>query len=164
MGSIESAFIADARFVDYNGFVNWNPLWYCGFPFHLSYTPLVPFSTVVTHWLIPAISLPQSYRIVTALAYAFGPATLFLFVKYLTRRESTAFAAAVIYSVALMPIYSAVPLGAELIANLNYVPYTLIALTYFGEGPHILGLTVIPLAALALAGEVQHAGVDIQPT
>ena len=150
MGSIESAFISDARFIDRNGFANWNPLWYCGFPFHLSYTPLIPYLTVVTHWLIPAISIPQSYRLITALAYAFGPVTLFLFVKYLTRRESTAFATAIVYSVALMPIYSAIPFGAELVANLRYVPYNLIALTLFGEGPHILGLTAIPLAALAL--------------
>jgi len=43
MGSIESAFISDAIFIDRNGFSNWNPDWYCGFPFHLSYPPLIPF-------------------------------------------------------------------------------------------------------------------------
>ena len=149
VGSIESAFITDARFIDSYGFSNWNPLWYCGFPFHLSYTPLLPDLMVVTHWLIPAISIPQSYRIITALAYAFSPVTLFLFVKYLTRRDLTAISVAIIYSVALTYAHSAIPLGVEIV-DFKFVPYSLAALIYFGEGPHILGLTIIPLAALAL--------------
>jgi len=158
MGSIESAFISDARFIDENGFANWNPLWYCGFPFHLSYTPLIPYLTVVTHWMIPTISIPQSYRLITALAYAFGPVTLFLFVKYLTRKELTAFITAIIYSVALMPIYGATPFVAELVKDLKYIPYGLIVLAFFGEGPHILGLTAIPLAALALLHSLRGPG------
>ena len=150
MGSIESAFISDAIFIDRNGFSNWNPDWYCGFPFHLSYPPLIPFLTAAMHWVIPTISIPQFYRFITALAYAFGPVTLYLFVKYLTQRESTAFISAIIYSVVLGPIYSATPFASELNTILQYVPYNLIVLTLFGEGPHILGLTLIPLALYAL--------------
>jgi len=102
------------------------------------------------HWVIPVISIPQSYRLITALVYAFGPVTLYLFVKYLTQRESTAFISAIIYSVVLGPIYSATPFASELSAILQYVPYNLIVLTLFGEGPHILGLTLIPLALYIL--------------
>ncbi len=150
MGSIESAFIADAEFIDANGLVNWSPLWYFGFPFHLTYTPLIPHLIAALHWLIQAISIPRFYRLITALAYASGPVTLYLFVRYLTRRELTAFTSAIIYSVALMPIYAALPFTSGLVNDLRYVPYNLIALTFFGEGPHILGLAATPLAALAL--------------
>ena len=137
IGSIESAFIADAEFIDANGFTNWSPLWYCGFPFHLTYTPLIPYLVAALHWLIQAISIPRLYRLVTALSYALGPVALYLFAKHLTRRELPAFASAIIYSLAPTPIY-------------GFIPYSLITLTLFGEGPHILGLAAISLAALTL--------------
>src|SRR2546428_12225570 len=42
-GSIESTFIANARFIaDRFPDLSWYPYWYLGFPFELFYTPLLP--------------------------------------------------------------------------------------------------------------------------
>src|SRR3989442_1632758 len=42
-GSIEAAYITDARFiVDHFPDLTWNPFWYLGFPFEWFYTPLLP--------------------------------------------------------------------------------------------------------------------------
>jgi SNF family Na+-dependent transporter len=73
---------------------------------------LIPYLIAALHWLIQVVSIPMLYRLITALAYASGPVALYLFARYLTRRESTAFVSAIIYSVGLMPIYGVIPFAA----------------------------------------------------
>ncbi|MFQ5812380.1 MAG: hypothetical protein ACE5I2_04205 [Anaerolineae bacterium] len=148
MGSIEAAFLSDARFIDENWpYVSWNPLWYLGFPFHLFYSPLLPYLVAAVHKLPLALSTAAAYRLVTAFAYVLGPVTLYLFVRYLTKRELTAVLAALAYS--LMPsfIYLIGSVRADALAA-GHGPWRLIVMTRYGEGPHIAALTLIPLAAL----------------
>lgn len=138
IGSIESAFLSDAKFIVENyPNLNWNPQWYCGFPFHLFYTPLLPYLMAFFNMLSPTISVATGYRLLTAFMYALGPVTLYLFVKYLTRREFPAILTALLYSLIPSFLFIILPL-----------PSRLEILTFYGEGPHISGLTVTPIAAL----------------
>lgn len=137
--SIESAFLDYARFIIKNyPNLNWNPLQYCGYPFHLFNTPLLSYTIAFLHVIFPPISIAQGYRIIVALMYAFGPVTLYFFTKYLTQRWQIAFLTAAMYSL--------IPSFLNGLAILNDT--RLIILTIFGEGPHVIGLTVIPIAAL----------------
>jgi len=150
LGSIEAARLSDARFIDENWpYAGWNPLWFLGFPFHLFYTPLLPYLVAAIHKLPLALSIAAGYRLVTAFAYVLGPVTLYLFVRYLTKRELTAVLAALAYS--LMPSFVYVIGGVRTdtpVGVFEHAPWRLIVMTWYGEGPHILGLTLIPLAAL----------------
>jgi len=150
IGSIESAFISDARFIVENyPNLTWNPLWYAGFPFHLFYMPLVPYLVALAHWTYPSISISQAYRIITGLSYCLGPSALYVFVKYLTKRDAAAWIAAITYSITPSTMYFVI-LGVGNFANsFSNAPWSLVVLTVFGEGPHIAALTVCPIAALA---------------
>ncbi len=149
LGSIEASFIADSRFITENLGSNWNPLWYCGFPFHLAYTPLIPYFVALIHMVTPIVSFARAYRLVTAVAYALGPVSFYLFVKYLTRREFTAILASIIYTIGLPYPYETMFLGSNATSGVSLAPSRLVALTAYGEGPHIVGLTIIPLSAQA---------------
>jgi len=148
MGSIEASRLSEARFIDENWpYAGWNPLVYLGFPFHLFYSPLLPYLAVAIHKLSLALSTAAAYRLVTAFAYVLGPATLYLFVRYLTKRELTAVLAALAYS--LMPSFVYLIGGVRAdAAAAGHAPWRLIVMTRYGEGAHIAALTLIPLAAL----------------
>jgi hypothetical protein len=143
MGSIECAYITQAKFVTENfPDLAWYSNWYCGFPFHLSYVPLVPYLTYLIQAVLSLSSLSYAYRILTAVAYALGSVTLYFMIRYLSKRELPGVVGAVIYS--LMPSM-AFPVSSTFIL----VPWRLIVMMVYGEGPHILGLTLIPLATVA---------------
>ena len=150
MGSIEASYRSYARFIDENWpYVGWNSLGYLGFPFHLFETPLLPYLAAVIHKLPLALSTAAGYRLVTAFAYVLGPVTLYLFVRYLTKRELTAVLAALAYS--LMPSFVYVISGVRAdtpVGVFGHAPWRLIVMTWYGEGPHIAALTLTPLAAL----------------
>ena len=87
MGSIETAFITDAKWISNNmSDLWWNNEWYLGFPFYRSYTPLVPFTTAFIH-AITDISVAYAYRILTALAYLLTSVGIYYLTKYLTGKR-----------------------------------------------------------------------------
>src|SRR5487761_73559 len=140
-GSIESAFLTDARFIAQN-FPNtgWDPLWYGGFPFHLSYLPLIPFLVAIIHQSsFGLISIGSAYRILTASAYSLTSPLIYIFVFYLRRRHSAGIVAAAFYS--LLPAY----LPTQ---PLPLVPVNLTFLVVYGEGPHTLGLALFPICSV----------------
>jgi len=150
IGSIESAFISDARFIVENyPNLTWNPLWYAGFPFHFFYAPVLPYLMAVVHWAYPPVSIPRAYRIITALSYCLGPSMLYIFVKYLTKRDAAAWIAAVTYSIAPSTMYFVIPSFGNFARSFSYAPWSIVVLTVYGEGPHITALTASPIAALA---------------
>lgn len=149
MLSIESGHISYARYAAQHPGANWNPLWYAGFPFHLIYPPAFPCLLAALSRIVPSLSIPQWYRILTGVMYALGPSTLYLFALHLTRRQSAALATALVYSIAPSLAYlflSPVRVAAH---GFGFAPWRLIALIDWGEGPHISALTLVPLAALA---------------
>lgn len=147
LGSIESAFLSDARFiVQRYPHLSWNPLWYMGYPFHIFYTPLLPCLMAAINSLIPTISTPAAYRLITSFLYALGPVTLYLFLRYLTKRQFTAVLAGFSYS--LLPSFCYLIGEVRGVASgFGYSPWRLIALLLYGEGPHISALAFTPLAA-----------------
>ena len=52
LGSIEVSYVSMAKFIRDYGMSSWAPYWYLGFPFHLFYTPLMPFFEVFLHELV----------------------------------------------------------------------------------------------------------------
>jgi len=147
--SIEGAFIAHSKHIVANWpYLSWNLLWYGGFPFHYVYTPILPYFLALLNFLWPSISIARWYRIVTALAYGLGPVTLYFLVKYLFKRQLTAMAAALIYSVAPSISYS-IPEVNRTATSFHSAPWRLIVLTVYGEGPHVFGLALIPLAVVS---------------
>lgn len=150
MGSIEASRLSEARFIDDNWpYAGWNPLSYLGTPFHLFYTPLLPYLIAAVHKLPLALSTAAAYRLVTAFAYVLGPVTLYLFVRYLTKRDVTAVLAALAYS--LLPSFVYVIDGVRSdpsVGVFGQAPWRLIVMTWYGEGAHIAALTLTPLAAL----------------
>ena len=82
-----------------------------------------------------------------------GPATLFFFVLYFTRSRGWALAVALAYTF-YSPLYYFVP-AIDRDRGIAYLPWRLQVLMKYGEGPHNLGLTLIPLALVS----VWRAGV-----
>lgn len=151
MGSIESVFIADARFIFENfPHLSWHPYWYTGFPFHLFYTPFLPFLMALLHFLVPAISIASWYRILIALFYTLTPVSFYFLVSFLTERKSVGFLAALAYSFLPSIGYLLPAVGGE-------VPWRLLTLILYGEGGHIVGLFFLPLALLFFIKSVRKA-------
>jgi hypothetical protein len=154
-GSIESAYITDARFiVDHFPDLTWNPLWYLGFPFEWFYTPLLPAVVALLGKLTGDV--PAAYRIVAAAGYALGPAALFVATRVITRSRT----AAVFAALAFIFLPSASYLLPGLLGDASSFsgaalppPWRLVALAEYGEGPHVLSLS---LALLALAAGARY--------
>jgi len=146
MASIESAFISDARFILENyPHINWYPLWYLGFPFHLTYPPLVPYLTALVS-AVSGVSAARSYRVLVALIYVLCPVTLYFFAQRLMRSRFWASVCALAYVFFPSSYYLCFPDAAQ---RLQACPSVrLVNLAFYGEGPHTLGLAITPLAAL----------------
>jgi len=154
-GSIEAAYITDARFiVEHFPDLSWNPLWYLGFPFEWFYTPLLPAVVALVGKLIDDV--PAAYRIVAAAGYALGPAALYVATREITRSR----AAAVFAALAFIFLPSVSYLLPGLLGDASAFsgaalppPWRLVALVEYGEGPHVLSLS---LALLALAAGARY--------
>jgi hypothetical protein len=145
MGSIEAAFISLARYISRHASdLTWFPLWYGGIPYQDTYPPLL-------HWIVATSasifhqSPAHSYHIITALFYCIGPVTLFLLCVSLSGSCSYSFFVGLTYSV-LSPAAFAVSEIRHEIGLLR--PRRLQALVAWGEGPHVAGLALLPVAVL----------------
>jgi len=146
MGSIESAFISDARFILENyPHLSWYPLWYLGFPFHLSYPPLLPYLTALLSAL-SGVSVARSYRVLVAFAYVLCPVTFYFFAQRLLGSRLWALVCALAYGFFPSSYYSCFPEAAQYLQGCPSV--RLVNLSLYGEGPHTMGLAIAPLAAL----------------
>ena len=153
-GSIEAAYITDARFiVDHFPDLSWNPLWYLGFPFEWFYTPLLPGLVAVVGKLIDDV--PAAYRLVAATGYALGPAALYVATRTVARSRAAGILAALAFIFLPSPSYLFPALRAD---ATSFVPglvlppnWRLVVLVKYGEGPHVLSLSLglLMLAATA---------------
>jgi hypothetical protein len=154
-GSIEAAYITDARFiVDHFPDLSWNPFWYLGFPFEWFYTPLLPGVVAILGKLIGDV--PAAYRLVAATGYALGPAALYVATREIARSRGAAVFAALAFVFVPSVSYLLPGLQADGSAFSGAAlppPWRLIALVEYGEGPHVLSLS---LALLALAAGVRY--------
>ncbi len=148
MGSIEAAFISLARYIrDHFPHLDWFPLWYGGIPFPDAYPPLLH-ATVALVSGAAKISPGLAYHAVTASVYALGPAVLMWAAWRLGASLYAAFTASLLYSV-LSP---AVWLVREIRFDTGgwFGPRRLVTLVRYGEGPHLVSLLLVPVAAAML--------------
>jgi len=146
MRSIEPAFTSDARFILENyPHINWYPLWYLGFPFHLTYPPLVPYLTALL-CTVSGISTARSYRVLVAFAYLFCPVTFYFFAERLMKSRFWGLVCALAYTLFPSSYYLFFPDAAQRLQGFPSV--RLVNLALYGEGPHTIGLAITPLAAL----------------
>jgi hypothetical protein len=154
-GSIEAAYITDARFiVDHFPDLSWNPLWYLGFPFEWFYTPLLPALVALVGKLIDDV--PAAYRLVAASGYALGPAALYVATRTVARSRVAAIFAALAFIFLPSVSYLLPGLQGDATAFSGAAlppPWRLVALVEYGEGPHVLSLS---LALLALAAGARY--------
>jgi hypothetical protein len=147
MGSIEAAYIGISRYMlaHWRDF-SWFPAWYAGIPAQNTYPPLL-------HWIVALVALlrgispAHAHHWVTAIFYCLGPVSLFALALRLSGSPRAAFLGAIIYSV-LSPSEWLMPAIAH--ATGQFHPERLSALVYYGEGPHVTSLTLLPLAILCL--------------
>ncbi len=147
MGSIEAAYIGISRYMlaHWRDF-SWCPVWYAGIPAQNTYPPLLHWIVALAAWL-RGISPAHAHHWVTAIFYCLGPVTLFALTLRLSGSKRAAFLAGIFYSL-LSPSEWLMPAIGRSTGQLHSQRLT--ALVYYGEGPHITSLALIPLAILLL--------------
>lgn len=148
-GSIEMGYVGMARFISQHPNPwGWNPLPYCGLPLQFMYVPAVLYFSALWMNILPHFPPDTVYRFIVAIATCLGPVTLFAFALHFTRSLRWAAAAAIIYSI-VSPSYGLFP-AVEKDRGIVQLPWRIQVLAKYGEGPHNTGLTLLPLALLAL--------------
>jgi hypothetical protein len=147
--SIEGTFIALARLMaKYPGETGWWPFWNCGLPFENAYLPF-------SHWVVAlfstwsGLSAARSFHVVTALWFALGPGAVFAFALEFSRKRMASFLAALLYSCFSFSNLLVPALAADSGGILNL--RRLYVVVYWGETPHTVALTLLPLALIAFS-------------
>lgn len=148
-GSIEGGYVGMARFISQHPNPwGWNPFPYCGLPTQFMYVPVLPYVTALWMHILPQVSPDSVYRTIVALMTCLGPVTLFFFSLYFTGSRRWAFVMALAYSL-FSPSYALFP-AVEKDRGIVQLPWRIQVLAKYGEGPHNTGLTLLPLALLAV--------------
>ncbi len=148
-GSIEAGYAGIAHFFSQHPNPwGWNPFFYCGLPSQFVYLPVVPYTVALMEWARPSLEPLHAYRIVVALLACLGPVTLFLFAARAGGSRGWALVAALGYTLCSpsYDLFQAIDKDRGLLA----IPWRLHVMVKYGEGPHNAGLTLIPLALLAV--------------
>jgi hypothetical protein len=147
-GSIESTFIADARFLnDHWPHPKWQPLWYCGTRWDYIYPPALRYGTAALARAC-GISTARAYHLYTALFYCLGIAGVYLLVRLGSGSRGAAWLAAAAAAV-LSPAFLFKANIREDVAHYFFLPQRLNALVRYGEGPHISAVACLGLALAA---------------
>jgi hypothetical protein len=141
--SIESTFIADARFLSAHWpHPQWQPLWYAGTRFDYIYPPALRYGTaaiskVTGFWPVKA------YHFYVAALYCIGIAGVYLLLRIGSGSRGAAFLAAAA-AATMSPIFLFMPRFRSDAWMLQ--PQRLGVLVKYGEGPHMSALALIPIA------------------
>ena len=145
--SIEGAFISIARHLTQHwGDVAWWPLWNSGMPFEYVYVPLL-------HTVVAGVAkgsgwgAARAYHVVTGLGYCLGPVALYVLARTMAAGPMAAMTAGLLYSVFSPSLLFMADVRAD--SGTLFAGRRLRVMTVFGEGPHVMGMT---LATVALAG------------
>ncbi len=148
MSSIEGAYVGISRHLLASWHdLSWWPAWYTGIPFRNSYPPLLHMLVAVDS-AVMHVSVVRAHHIVTALFYCLGPVFAYALLVRLSGKPFLSFCAALGYAV-LSPsglLIRAVALDMEHPLR----PRRLSTLIAYGDGPHLSGLSLLPLALLCL--------------
>lgn len=145
-GSIESTFIADARFLrDHWPHPEWQPNWYCGTRTDYIYPPMLRYGTAALARYVPDLLPVRAYHLYVAFFYCFGIAGVYLLARTCSQSRASGWLAAL--AVALISpsflFVSSIRQDTPL-----HMPYRLHVLLRYGEGPHVTALAWIPFVLL----------------
>jgi hypothetical protein len=147
MAFIDGQFAAMARHVaEHPGDLLWWPQWSCGLPWPNIYMPLL-YMTMGFASLATGHSPALLYHQITAAAFCLGPVFVYLMALAMSRKPVQSFLAAAAYSV-FSPCASIPVIRADLHSLWNLRRMQVLA--FYGEGPHIAALALVPLAILFL--------------
>jgi hypothetical protein len=141
--SIESTFIADARFlVQHWPHPQWQPLWYGGTRFDYVYPPMLRYGTAVIS-KVTGFWPVKAYHFYAAFFYAIGIAGVYLLIRIGSNSRGSAWLGA-IATATMSPIFLFMPRFRGDAWMLQ--PQRLGVLVKYGEGPHMTALAWIPIA------------------
>jgi hypothetical protein len=148
MGSVEGVFISYTRYArDHWPDLGWCRFWFAGMPFQNAYPPALHLTAAGVSYF-GHISAALAFHIVVAFAYAVGPVAVFWLAARLTGTVGWSFCASLLYSLtspsALLVGDIRHDLGSLFWAQRLHTPVT------YGDSPHVVSLSLIPLAILAL--------------
>src|SRR5689334_8185830 len=93
-GSIDSTFIADARFLkEHWPHPAWLPLWYCGTRFDYIYPPALRYGTAALAKMFPILPV-RAYHLYTAFFYCLGIAGVYMFARVVAKSRGSAWLSA----------------------------------------------------------------------
>ena len=142
-GSIDSTFIADARFLkEHWPHPAWQPFWYCGTRFDYIYPPALRYGAATVSMLF-GVSTARAYHLYTALLYSLGIAGVYLLVRTAGGPRVWGWIAAAA-TASLSPSFLFLRSFRE--DSLLRMPQRLNVLIQWGEGPHISALALAPFA------------------
>ncbi|MBC7928252.1 MAG: hypothetical protein H7039_21615 [Bryobacteraceae bacterium] len=144
--SNEGTFIAIARQIAAHPFdLLWWPHWDCGLPFQHTYLPLL--HIIVGAWSrLAGVSAALSFHQVCAVFFCLGPVAVYALAHTLTGKRHTSFIAALIFSLTSPGAWLVPMIRYDLGSGWNLRRLQILA--YYGEGPHIASMALIPLALL----------------
>ncbi len=141
--SIESTFIADARFlIDHWPHPQWQPLWYAGTRFDYIYPPALRYGTAIVS-KVTGFWPVKAYHFYVSFMYALGIAGVYLLMRVGTKSRGAAWLGAVC-TATMSPIFLFMPRFRGDAWKLQ--PQRLGVLVKYGEGPHMSALALIPIA------------------
>ncbi|MBL8175910.1 MAG: hypothetical protein JNK48_14635 [Bryobacterales bacterium] len=144
--SIESTFIADARFLkDHWPHPRWQPLWYTGTRFDYIYPPALRYGTAALARWVEGWSTARSYHFYVAVLYALGIAGVYVLSR--TGGRSRKFAMVAALAVATVSPSFLVMTELRNDARGSYSePQRLGVLVRYGEGPHMSAVAMLGFA------------------
>ncbi len=146
--SIESTFIADARFLANNlPHPGWQPLWYCGTRFDYIYPPALRYGTALTSRAL-GVSPARAYHLYTAFFYALGIAGVYLLVRLGSGSRHAAWLGAAASAIVSPSLLFLRHIYAD-VSSAHLLPMRLNVLVRYGEGPHMAAFALLPLALAA---------------
>lgn len=161
LGSIEISYIQMAKFWVESQGATWQPLWYLGYPWHVFYTPLLPFFEVLLHQVLN-FSFAHAYRVLTGAGYILVPVSVYLFVWQIGKSKIGALISALFYSFVPSIIALIFNEVAQDTLSGSWEPRRFAILVRWGEGPHTFSLIFLPLFGLFLARFLEkHKFIDL---
>lgn len=158
-GSIESTFIADARFlIEHWPNPHWQPLWYAGTRFDYIYPPALRYGTALIA-KVSGCEPVRAYHVFIAFFYCLGTAAVYVLARVALHSRWVAWLAAAAYTL-MSPAY--LILISQRDDSFWLAPHRLEALLRYGEGPHVTSLAILLLAlAAAWRALERQRGVEV---
>lgn len=146
--SIESTFIADARFLQgHLPHPEWQPNWYCGTRWDYIYPPALRYGSALISKALGVIPA-KGYHIYTGLFYCLGIAGVYLLARLGSGSRAAGWLAAAA-TATLSPAFLFLDIYHHEARTVHWLPQRLSVLVRYGEGPHMSALAVLGLALAA---------------